>query len=193
MGNQYNPDNHHRRSIRLRDYDYREEGVYFVTICTLQRQCLLGDALGGEIQLNHFGLAVEECWEAIPSHFRGVELDGFVVMPNHVHGIIVLVDSMQGDRARHASPLHFQPRSQSGSLGTIVGSFKSAATRRINDSQGTHGQPVWQRNYYERIIRKENELNSIREYIACNPMCWPQDKNNPANNMLELFDGDEDL
>lgn len=123
-----------------------------------------------------------------------MELDSFVVMPNHVHGIIVLLDGTRGERARHASPLHSHVRSNKPvSLGTVVGSFKSSATRRINELQGTHGEPVWHRNYYERVIRKENELDGIREYIACNPGYWAQDENNPANDRTELFDGDEVL
>jgi len=193
MDNLYNPDYHHRRSIRLRDYDYSEEGAYFVTICTLQRQCLLGDVSGGEVHLSRFGLIVAECWEAIPTHFSNVELDSFVVMPNHVHGIVIILDGTQGDRARHASPLHLNARAKPVLLGTIVGSFKSAASRHINNLRGTPGEPVWQRNYYEHIIRKERELNGIREYIACNPVRWAQDENNPSNSMIELFDGDEAL
>jgi putative transposase len=180
---------YHRRSIRLETYDYAQAGAYFVTICTFERRSLLGAVVADEMQLSPYGSdemqlspcgsIVTECWDEIPQHFTGVELDAFVVMPNHVHGIFVLSDGAMATRARHASPLQEKSGARPGSVGAIVGAFKSAASRRINQMYGTPGAPLWQRNYYERIIRNEKELNGIREYIIYNPALWEQDVNNP--------------
>ncbi len=192
----YNPEKHHRRSIRLKGYDYTQPGAYFITVCTYMRECLFGEVVDGQMRLNAWGQIVEQCWREIPIHFPHVALDAFVVMPNHIHGIIVIGDV----GATHASPLHqtsaspLQPTSPSplppshpvhptgpsqGSVGAIVGSFKSVTTRRINALRGTPGAPVWQRNYYEHIIRNEPSLQRIREYIAMNPLRWHLDRENP--------------
>ena len=117
--------------------------------------------------LNPYGQQAEQTWMEIPEHFPVVDLDEFIVMPNHIHGI-VLIDC---ERARHASPLQQAP-----SLGTVVGAFKSAASRRINLHRATPGEPVWQRNYHEHVIRNEKSLSEIREYIANNPLKWELDK-----------------
>ncbi len=196
----FNPEIHHRQSIRLRDYDYSRIGAYFVTICAWQRECLFGEVMAGDVRLNNLGLMALECWNGIPSHFPQVELDAFVIMPNHVHGIIILNDDHTYVGARHASPgfdgrvgptarakgraTHASPLRGAGpkprSIGAIVGSFKSAATKRINQSRDNPGVPVWQRNYYERIIREDRELDGIRRYIAENPARWEEDENHPA-------------
>ena len=165
---------HHRRSIRLKEYDYAQVGAYFVTICARDRECLLGDVIDGEMRLNEYGQIVMECWDEIPRHFPNVELDEFVVMPNHVHGILVITVG-----ARHASPLQLSRGPQRGSLGAVVGSFKSAATKRVNERRDTPGLTIWQRNYYEHVIRNEDEMNRIREYVAQNPAQWAKDENNP--------------
>lgn len=177
---------HHRHTIRLRDYDYAEAGAYFITLVAHDRECLFGAIADAEMQLNDCGLIVTACWEAIPHHFPNVELDAFVVMPNHMHGIIVITDLV---RATHASPppnasthLHstpvpdaprierHQPRGpQSGSLAAIAGSFKSATAKRINHFRCAREAKVWQRNYYEHVIRDETALNRIRQYIVNNP------------------------
>jgi putative transposase len=177
------PSNHRRRSIRLPEYNYAQPGAYFITICAHQHACLFGTILDGEMQLNEMGRVVQACWDEIPAHFAQVELDAFVVMPNHVHGIVVICeDDSIGARhacvgATHASPL---PRRANGpqpkSIAAIVGSFKSAVTKRMNELRNTPGAPVWQRNYYERIIRNEAELNAVREYIANNPQRWAEDE-----------------
>jgi REP element-mobilizing transposase RayT len=193
----YNPQLHHRRSIRLRDYDYSYEGAYYITICAVGRRCLFGqvspteselfsDVDSSTVILNNFGLVTRQCWEAIPAHFADIELDAFVIMPNHLHGIVVLPsDPHEPVGARHASPLsgpaNPPDRISRTTIGTIVGSFKSAASKRINELRGTKAEAVWQRNYYERIIRDEKELDSIREYIYYNPMKWASDENNLAN------------
>lgn len=172
---------HTRRSIRLKGHDYSQPGAYFVTVCTQDRACLFGEVTDGEMRLNPAGQLVERGWCAIPDHFPLARLDSFVVMPNHVHGIIVLSNV----RATHASPPRDpappgRPRGpQRHSIGAIVGSFKSAVTKNINASRGTPGAPVWQRNYYEHVVRDEGSLNRIRQYILDNPAQWAMDRDNP--------------
>ena len=171
-------DKHHRRSIRLRGYDYAQAGVYFVTIVTKDRACLFGEVIDGGFQLNSVGEIVCACWREIPRHFSNVVADEFIVMPNHFHGVIFI-----NVGARHAVPL---PGSSErfgkplpGSLPTIVGSFKAAVTKKINQLRCTPGATVWQRNYYEHIVRGENEIERIREYVANNPLHWAMDRENP--------------
>ena len=195
----YDPDRHRRRSIRLKGYDYAQAGAYFVTLCTQDRLCLFGEVVDGEMRLNAWGEIARQCWADIPSHFPRVELDTFVIMPNHMHGIIILMkDTMVG--ARHAVPQrdtahqrHVVPQPQppyigqrerfgqpvAGSLATIMRSYKSAVTKRLNALRGTAGTPVWQRNYYEHIIRNDRALIAIREYILNNPIQWAVDRENP--------------
>jgi len=174
----------HRRSIRLKGYDYTQAGAYFVTICTKDRACLFGDVADGVMRLNQMRHIVRQCWLAIPDHFPHVLLDEFVVMPNHVHGILVIMPTHDVG-ATHASPLQnddtpTRPRGpQPRSVASIVGSFKSAAAKRINEHRGTPGAPIWQRNYYEHIIRDDESLNRIRQYIAENPLHWYLDRENP--------------
>lgn len=181
----YNPDIHHRKSIRLKDYDYADAGTYFVTICALNRECLFCQILEAEMHLNRFGQIATRCWNEIPRHFPGVELDAFVVMPNHVHGIIVITGVVGAKHFvpnQNASPLpeRKSPRgTQSNSLGAILQNFKSVSTRKINQVRDTRGASVWQRNYYEHIARNERELLAIRDYIENNPANWLNDTENP--------------
>lgn len=168
-------DRHHRKSIRIKEYDYTQAGAYFVTIVTYQRDSLFGDIDDGEMTLNAFGVIADECWRAIPEHFPFVELGAHVIMPNHVHGIIIIHEPVG---ATHASPLPKQPRGPAPrSLGAIVGSFKSAVTRRIGREHNATG--IWQRNYYEHIIRDEKDLQRITDYIEANPSRWDEDDENP--------------
>ena len=171
----YDPDIHHRRSIRLPEYDYAQAGAYFVTTCVQERKCLLGEIADGKMQLSDIGRVVEECWSAIPEHFGHVRLDVFVVMPNHIHGIL----SITGVGARHASPKITGPKQRS--LGAIVGSFKSAVTKRVNTLRGAQGRSIWQRNYYEHVIRDDDDLGVLREYIVNNPLRWELDQLHPDN------------
>ncbi len=164
-----------RRSIRLPAYDYTSQGAYFVTVCAHQRRPAFADGCVREV--------LEGTWRDIPDHFPAVIAGQFVVMPNHVHGILWITaeDTPGNVGARHASPLrsaipHGAP---SGSLGAVVGSFKAAAAPRISDIRNTSGAPVWQRNYYERVIRSGEELARIREYIQLNPSRWHFDRENP--------------
>jgi len=231
------PDKHDRHSIRLKEYDYALPGAYFVTICTRDRACLFGHVMNGEMHLNAAGEIAQRCWEDIPTHFPSVELDAFVIMPNHVHGIVVITDAPQTtcaakttgsisrgseivipckgeasaaktigpmvrgpgimisrkgeasvpfhvheERPRSdASPLRQRPNgTQPGSLSAVVQNFKSISTRRMNAARGAPGTSVWQRNYYEHVVRNEQELAAIREYIQANPARWDDDENNPA-------------
>ena len=194
-----NPAGHHRRSIRLQGYNYTQAGAYFITICTHNRIPLFGEINGNEMRLNDAGRAVRECWKAIPDHYPHAEIDAFIVMPNHMHGIIVITHTPAGTRhdrrpgeehapdaytlvgARHASPLHRARQPSKGTLGTIVGSYKSAVSKQINYLRRTPGAPVWQRNYYEHVIRNEKSLHDVRQYITHNPAKWPDDPDNPRN------------
>ncbi|MDW7710809.1 MAG: transposase [Deferrisomatales bacterium] len=180
----YDPAIHRRRSIRLRDYDYSSGGAYFVTICAAGRRCIFGAVWNGEMSLNRNGRSVVESWEAIADHFPQVDLDAFVVMPNHVHGILFLHTDSGVTRAgaTHASPLRGGALGPArGSVGAVVGSFKSGAARRINQLRNSLGAAVWQRNYYERVIRDDGELADVRQYIMDNPARWADDSENPAN------------
>ena len=184
MGKRYDQGRRRRRLVRLQGYDYAGLGSYFVTICTQNRGCLFGDIANGEMRLNGFGRTAKASWEEIPAHFPGVEVDTFAVMPNHVHGIIVIARPTPNPtpRATRASPLRGAAGPRRRSIGAIVGSYKSAVSKRINRSRGTAGTPVWQRNYYEHIIRDDADLNRIRQYIWDNPARWHEDPENPYPN-----------
>jgi putative transposase len=175
----YNPDIHHRRSIRLREYDYTGVGAYFVTACTHARECLFGQIAGDELRPSAYGEIALECWLDIPKHCPHVDLDAFIVMPNHIHGILVLVD----DTAR-SSPAPVQERfgkPVAGSLPTIVRLYKASVTRHINELRSAPGTPVWQRNYYEHVVRDQAALDRIRAYIISNPSRWEPDQLHPNN------------
>jgi putative transposase len=192
----YDPDKHHRRSIRLQGYDYSQSGAYFVTICTHSRECLFGDIVGGEMRLNDAGTIVRDLWHKIPEHFPYTDIDEFVVMPNHAHGIIVIYHN--DCRGEVSSPIVVSPIPktkkegatpegggtlplQRRTLGQNVAYFKYRSSKQINQIRNTPGIPLWQRNYYEHIIRSEEEMNRIRKYIIDNPAKWVEDENNPVN------------
>lgn len=194
---------HHRRSIRLADYDYAQVGAYFVTICAATRRSIFGRGKDGAIMLNPIGQIVRDTWLSLPEHHPHVALDAFVVMPDHVHGIIVFADvppigrpaiDEDGDGgnggdavgAQRSAPLHHAapvtragsaahaapPKMAPGSLGVIVRAFKSAATRAVNIHRNTPAALVWQRNYYEHIVRGNADMDRIRRYIENNPARW---------------------
>ena len=172
--------NKHRRSIRLKEYDYGQAGAYFVTLCTHHRECLFGEVVEGNVVLNEMGEIVEKEWRISANLRREIELDEFVVMPNHIHGIIAIRDHHPVG-ATGRSPLHSKHRTLSPkSLGSFVAGFKSSVTKRINQLHGTPGHPVWQRNYYEHVVRNEIDLQEIREYIENNPVKWLEDENHPS-------------
>ncbi len=158
-----------RRSNRLKDYDYAQAGAYFLTICTSRRACLLGEVLDGAMVLNRFGRIVEEEWLASGLIRREITLDRFVVMPNHVHGIVFIAEAHQAATA-NGPPLLYGPSARS--VGAFVAGFKSAATSRINTLRSARGTRVWQRNYYEHVIRDRPSLDHLRQYICSNPTRW---------------------
>jgi putative transposase len=174
---QYDPQKHHRRSIRLKNYDYASSGAYFVTIVTHGRQCLFGQIVDGAMRLNEWGAIAERCWMEIPQHYPYVILDAFVIMPNHVHGIIILNDNVWANIvwANDYSPIrNDRPRGTSQTIGSIVRGFKIGVTKWFR--QHTDIYNVWQRNYYEHIIRNDMELQRIRQYIVNNPIHWKNDE-----------------
>ncbi len=179
-----------RRLTRLREHDYAAPGAYFVTVCTLHKEPILGEIQGESLRLSPAGLIVNEAWHDLPRHYAHVQLDAFVVMPNHVHGIIFieepsLTDSV-GAGLRPAPTHHDRPAPSKGvssrrhGLSEIVRAFKSFSARRINALHGTLGARVWQRGFYDHVIRNEDDLARIREYIAMNPLRWSLDEENPA-------------
>ncbi|MBU1024206.1 hypothetical protein KKB99_07995 [bacterium] len=225
----YNSDIHHRRSVRLKEYDYSKAGAYFVTMCMLNRECRLGRIRDGIVGLSKAGLMVWKTWLEIPEKFPGVDVDEFIVMPNHVHGIIVINSDSQnavtenqknfeisncrgepcvrpgfspgdekgehkvrpyggdcdgmGDK-REVRPNVRPYGTLEGSLGRVIQGFKSITTVEYgkgvrNDRWPPYDKKLWQRNYYERIIRDKDELNKIREYIYYNPLKWIHDPENP--------------
>lgn len=183
----FDKEQHHRRSIRLQDYDYSQAGAYFVTACAWKRECLFGDIMEGKVQLNGYGETVKRYWNAIPQHFQNTEIYEFVIMPNHVHGIVVIRTGTDVDvvahsvGAIHELPLQNRANRRRMTIPKIIGRFKMNTAKQINQIRNTPGMPVWQRNYYEHIIRDEDDLSRIRQYIAENPFKWDEDENNPAN------------
>ena len=181
---------HHRRSIRLPNYDYSQPGAYFVTIVTWHRESLFGEVINGQIVLTKYGLVTKRQWEKLPKRFPNIELGVFVIMPNHMHGIIVIMNGrgaagklsdQDGEPSRRV-PTHEQfQKPVKGSIPTIIRSYKSAVSYRINLMRGTQNGPVWQGNYYEHIIRSERDLQNKTDYIEANPMLWARDDENPIN------------
>jgi putative transposase len=143
-----------RKSVRLPDMDYSQEAYYFITICTDFKKHILGEISNGQSHLTVLGEIVKTCWEMIEDHFPSVRTDAFIAMPNHLHGILKLTESGQI------------------TIPTVIQNFKSVSTRRINNVRRVESQTIWQRNYYERIIRTEKELSLIRLYIKLNPLLW---------------------
>jgi putative transposase len=195
----YDPARHHRRSIRLAQYDYSLAGAYFVTVCAHERNCLFGDVVDADMLLNDAGRLVQTAWDELPGRFPGVELDGFMIMPNHVHGIVILGGAAivgTGPGAVGAGlALPWEPGAAIGAhsnqgaassaptpatatLGDVIRAFKSISALYVNRQLMRSGS-LWQRNYYERIIRDEAELQRIREYIETNPARWADDSENP--------------
>lgn len=193
----FDPQKHHRRSIRLKGYDYSQAGAYFVTIVTWRRECLFGEVVDGVMNLNRHGHVVRDAWFDLKNHYRHVELGEFVIMPNHAHGIIVLIDDRRGGSSSLGETIasdadlsgidpmqtnqtrpYVKPIPRHG-LPEIVRAFKSFSAKRINRLLRTDGIPVWQRNYYEHIIRNEREMDNITKYIETNPSRWNDDDENP--------------
>ncbi len=167
-----------RKSIRLKGYDYARPGAYFITLCAKNRICLFGHINDRKMCLNETGKIVAEEWGKSAKIRQEIELDVFCIMPNHLHGIVWIKSNSvdcRGDRP--VAPTARGPHQKS--IGGLVGGVKSAVTKRINLVRGTPGLPVWQRNYYEHIIRDEASLNQLRQYITDNPLRWQEDPENP--------------
>lgn len=182
----YNPDIHHRRSIRLRNFDYASAGAYFVTICAQGRECLFGEVVDGTMVANDAGGLVESVWHLLPERFPAIEPDAFVVMPNHMHFILFLV----GAPLVGALSLAVGQDTRAGTrpaptnVGEVVGAFKSLTTHAYTIGVSQSGWPqfpgrLWQRNFYERVIRDDAELEMFRTYILHNPARWAEDEENP--------------
>ena len=195
----YDPQKHHRCSIRLKGYDYTQPGAYFVTLVAWGRACLFGEIDGETMRLNPVGEVVQHAWLRLPSFFP-IRLDAYVVMPNHFHGIICMGEAsaeralpgMKNSPGRCFAPttegalpgMKIVPADASpqppkgtepGSLGAIIQNFKSTSTRSVNQINASPGIPLWQRNYFERVIRDEAELGRIIAYIQANPAHWRED------------------
>jgi len=172
----YDPRKHHRRSIRLKQYDYSSAGAYYITICCYKRRHYFGKIVNGKMILSEFGVIVNTEWLRSSCIRKEIELDTYQIMPNHFHGIVFILETpdksiSQTDR-NIAGANGRSPQMQPKSLSSLIAGFKSSATSRINQLRSTPGLPVFQRNYYERIIRNEKQLNTIREYIINNPLNW---------------------
>jgi REP element-mobilizing transposase RayT len=169
----YNSKVHHRRSIRLKGYDYSQAGLYFVTICCQNKICRFGKIINGKMILNNAGKIASQCWLAIPQHFPDVVLHNFVVMPNHVHGIVEIIKKMPENNvgANNYSPLPqpHKPHGTSRTIGSMVRGFKIGMAKQL-------GYSTWQRNYYEHIIRNGKSYERIANYIINNPVKWWNDR-----------------
>ncbi len=206
----YNPDIHHRRSIRLKDYDYSQLGAYFVTICTHNRECLFGEIVNSEMELNDAGKMVEKWYFELTKKFHSIQCDEHVVMPNHFHCIIQNVGVVGADpcvcpgndgQTRRFAPTNLKLGEHTNHMGehinhmgehtgsplrNVIQWFKTMTTNEYvrhvkNDGWKRFNGKLWQRNYYEHIIRNECELNQIREYIVNNPLKWDLDNENPRS------------
>ena len=187
----FDPKKHHRRSIRMPEYDYSEPGAYFVTICTRRWRCLFGEISDGGMVLNDAGLMVERWWHELTRKFPAVGLDDHVVMPNHTHGIVLI--GMERDERGELRPLPDVSMEANATLFSIVQWFKTMTTNYYIRGVRQHAWPpfpgkLWHRNYYEHVIRDDDSLNRIREYIRTNPERWELDRENPHRKGLDRFD-----
>ena len=170
---QYDPNKHHRRSIRKPDYDYSAAGLYFITICVQRRLCLFGHVHEGSMHLNDAGRMVEEYWLNLPWRFPNIRVDAFQLMPNHLHGIIEILEPNNFSR-------EIDPTGKNIVLGAIVGAFKSEATNAYiagvkENNWSPFDKKLFQRDYWEHIIRNKEAYDRICWYIANNPANWPED------------------
>ena len=156
----YNPNKYHRKTVRLKEYDYTKEGMYFVTICIKNREYLLGEIIDADIILSEYGEIIKEELLKLSERFKDIEIYSYVIMPNHIHSII---ENLGNNKNR---------------LGNVLKTFKSVTSIRCNNINKTRGISIWQRNYYEHIVRNEKELYKILEYIKYNPLNWNNDKYN---------------
>ena len=187
----YDPNKHNRRSLRLHGYDYTQAGAYFVTICVQNRHGAFGKVIDGIMRPSPIGEVAHRVWQEIPDHFTQVTVDAFVVMPNHVHGIVFLVDddaipgrdttcrvpTTVGEQPENDTNLERCGRPVAGSLSTIIRSYKPTVTRWCR--RNSHPEFAWQSRYHDHIIRNDHALARIRHYIHENPQRWHLDRNHP--------------
>lgn len=166
----YNPKIHHRQSVRLRTFDYSQSGLYFITICTLQRQMLFGEISNGDMHCNDLGKLVHQHWLFIPAHYPGTQLHDFIVMPNHLHGIVQLVGAQFIAPELNQSAINHTP-----TVGNIVRGFKARLTCMAHRMGIMPAARIWQRNYHEHIIRNEMSYRAIVNYVRTNPQRWVDD------------------
>jgi REP-associated tyrosine transposase len=190
----YNPAKHHRKSIRLKGYDYSQKGLYFITICTRHRSHIFGKIEKGKMILNEYGEIAEEEWERSEEIRNEIELCEYIIMPNHFHGIVEInagangrspvrgISGVRDDSSNREIIIcereNVIPKMQSRSVSSLVSGYKSVVTKRINQIRSMPGEKLWQRNYWEHIIRNEDEYLRISNYIKNNPMKWYNDKLN---------------
>ena len=206
----YVPNRHHRRSIRLKGYDYSQPGTYFVTICVDRRQCLFGDVVDGQMILNQYGMVVADTYQWLCDRYPYLYTDEWIVMPNHFHAIMIIADKSRTDTdilrtdtdkprtdtdkprrgvSRNAPTINEQQTANNSSnpitkrkpLGRLIGAFKTVSTKKINILRDAPGTKLWQRNYYEHIIRNQDAMDKIRHYIVNNPISWSIDQLHPDN------------
>jgi len=190
----YNPDIHHRRSIRLKGYDYTQAGAYFITMCVKDRACLFGQIENSVMNINEFGDMVIDVWQWLPEQYPYVSICEFIIMPNHFHCILIIDDACRGGSRTaltrtaltqtvrdipnntHEGGSRTAPTDKRKSVGRLIGVFKTVSTKRINEKRLTPGNKLWQRNYYEHIIHNDAEYQRIADYIVNNPTTWKDDK-----------------
>jgi putative transposase len=177
--------NKDRKNIRLRGYDYSQYGWYFITICVYNRYPVLGDVRNATVILSAIGKQADRFWQELPQHFGNVKLDQYIIMPNHVHGVILITDEIKNVGVQNFEPLqhkfqHIIPRS----IGSAVRTYKAAVTSWCKNNRFANFK--WQRNYYEHIARSEEELSRIREYIRYNPVNWALDRENPLSKNFNI-------
>lgn len=175
MANRMYPETR-RRSTRLGGYDYRQSGIYFVTICTYHKAKLFGAIVDGDMAYSSLGKVVTEEWQHVAQARSNVHLDQYVVMPNHLHGILIIEDMCgSGAAQQHPAGCASSKGASAGSLGAIISQFKAAVSRRAWSGLISRDQKIWQRNYYDHIVRNEESFNDIRRYIVENPARWAED------------------
>ncbi|MBN2290581.1 MAG: transposase [Candidatus Glassbacteria bacterium] len=170
-----------RRSPRLQGYDYSSPGAYFVTVCTYKGRCILGEVVDGVMRLNDAGRVVSDSWRWLENQYTYVKLDEFIIMPNHIHGILLIINECRG-RSRTA------PTGKRKPLGRLIGAFKTISTKRINQMRGTPGMAIWQRSYYERVVRRTDRMDRIRKYIINNPARWVRDHGHAESPSRDIVD-----
>lgn len=189
----YNPEIHHRRSIRLKEFDYSNAGAYYITLCSFERNNIFGTIENGQILLNECGEIIKTEWLKTPEMRSEIELDEYVIMPNHFHGIIwidrrgtmhralterALSEYEENTGTKHRAPTVEQfGKPTSNTIPTIIRGFKSSVTKQFNILRNNPGIPVWQHNYYEHVIRDDRDLLNIRQYIRNNHRNWDEDGN----------------